>query len=295
MPPSPPPAIALIATLGACSTTPESAPEPKTTATAEPTAPTQTPAPTPAPPASETPAPAPAAPPPPAPPPARAPRPTRPRHRPPPRPRHRPHHGPGGTAAAAAPAPAQPATPAVYYPNCDAAKRAARAAHRPHIGDPGYSTKLDRDRDGARPAQADFRSGSTPQCYPRDRADAARRRTSQPDGSMHSLTLLLAQRGEARRVKPSRAVQARRRRQRVRPSPMRLSPHKSSTCRNLLLLSLICDGRGFQVRPTTPAPTPLPERGRLAATVSTTLANVHIRGDAAGSDNPLTPTSHIDL
>ena len=57
-----------------------------------------------------------------------------------------PTTAPAAPPAAAAPAPAQPATPAVYYPNCDAAKAAGAAPL--HIGDPGYSTKLDRDRDG---------------------------------------------------------------------------------------------------------------------------------------------------
>ena len=55
-------------------------------------------------------------------------------------------------APAPAPAPAQPAPApvqapvSVYYPNC-AAVRAAGAAPI-HIGDPGYSSKLDRDGDG---------------------------------------------------------------------------------------------------------------------------------------------------
>ena len=62
--------------------------------------------------------------------------------------------GPGSVAAAPssplqpAPAPVQPAPPraGVYYANC-AAARAAGAAPI-HRGDPGYSTKLDRDGDG---------------------------------------------------------------------------------------------------------------------------------------------------
>lgn len=44
-----------------------------------------------------------------------------------------------------APAPA-PASPSAYYPNC-AAARAAGAAPL-YEGDPGYSLRLDRDRDG---------------------------------------------------------------------------------------------------------------------------------------------------
>ena len=45
-----------------------------------------------------------------------------------------------------APQPAQPQQQDVYYPNCSAVRAAGKAPL--HQGDPGYSTRLDRDRDG---------------------------------------------------------------------------------------------------------------------------------------------------
>ncbi|WP_406239578.1 excalibur calcium-binding domain-containing protein [Nocardia sp. NBC_01009] len=47
---------------------------------------------------------------------------------------------------AAAPAPTTLASPSVYYPNCAAARAAGAAPLR--RGEPGYSSKLDRDNDG---------------------------------------------------------------------------------------------------------------------------------------------------
>jgi hypothetical protein len=45
-----------------------------------------------------------------------------------------------------APTTAKPAAPQVYYKNCSAVRAAGKAPL--HVGDPGYSTKLDRDGDG---------------------------------------------------------------------------------------------------------------------------------------------------
>ena len=56
---------------------------------------------------------------------------------------------PAPVAPAPAPAPAQPApapAPEVSYANCDAVRAAGAAPI--YEGTPGYSTKLDRDKDG---------------------------------------------------------------------------------------------------------------------------------------------------
>jgi pyruvate/2-oxoglutarate dehydrogenase complex dihydrolipoamide acyltransferase (E2) component len=86
----------------------------------------------------------------PAPAPARAPAPApAPTPRPAPAPAPRPAPAPAPKPAPApvpAPAPAPAPSGGVYYANCDAARAAGAAPVR--VGDPGYSTKLDRDGDG---------------------------------------------------------------------------------------------------------------------------------------------------
>ncbi|WP_456847358.1 excalibur calcium-binding domain-containing protein, partial [Cellulomonas sp. P5_C6] len=49
-------------------------------------------------------------------------------------------------AAAQAEAPAAPSGGSAYYQNCDAVR--AAGADPIHVGEPGYSRKLDRDGDG---------------------------------------------------------------------------------------------------------------------------------------------------
>ena len=53
---------------------------------------------------------------------------------------------PATTAAPASPRPVTTAAPSASYPNCDAARAAGVAPI--HRGEPGYSSKLDRDGDG---------------------------------------------------------------------------------------------------------------------------------------------------